>query len=747
MQLVRSATSSATARCREVTTEVRGDAAPAKGYLAKMRLAPGVGVASIAMLLAAASCGGELFVGGGAGGAGGEGGAGGALVGLPLLGSDCDPMVPSHCGLPFPSNVYLLDDDTGLNPSGKSVRFGATTLPTRKKGGQHIAPEAYFDHDGFSPVQAPMTHLLGATVAGCATPYDIPRSLEADSPSVLIDAETGERVAHWVDLDMSTTQDENRLFMIRPVVRLRDDTRYIVAIRGVLDAGGEPLTPSPVFTAIRAGEPLAEGSESDRFAVEARHELYDDIFSRLDDAGVSRDDLQIAWDFTTATRESNTSRMIELRDKALAGVGEEGPSFELLSVEEFPTPADHPNLLRRIEVEMTVPLFLTSGANEIAPADSPPTLNYGKRGELVQNGTMTMPVLIHVPRSVLTAEPHGLLQNGHGLFGDRHEGQNSFLARMANEDHYIPFAMNLFGFDQDTEAYAVQILSGRYEAFESFTERQIQGMVNQLLAMRMMKGRIASDGIVDGDGNVLLDPSWVDNTVLGYRGDSQGGIMGAAYMAISTDVTRGVLGEPGMAYSLLLNRSIDWTQYEAILKVGYGDDAINVQLILSLLQMMWDRSEPSGFAPYLGSDMLPGTPAHRVILHLGRGDHQVSTFSAHLLARSMGAGQLSSNDLAQPVWDDIFGIPQVAAPDTTQSVIVEYDFGLPPNPAVNLPQAEGCDPHDRVHTLTPSFVQQNIFLRTGSIEWACNGACNCDDDNVDPTQELGCPESFVDQCE
>lgn len=716
-----------------------------------MRLARGLGVASIIISLATASCGGELFVDGGGGGAGPVGGAGGEAGGgappdgLPLLGSDCDPMVPSHCGLPFPSNVYLLDDPSGRNPSGKSVRFGATTLPTNKDG-QVIAPDGWFDHDGFSPAAAAMTHMPGATNAGLATPYDIPRSLEGDSPTVLIDTETGERVPHWVDLDMSTDQGENRLLMIRPALRLRDGVRYIVAIRGVVDDGGAALAPSPVFAALRSGEPLAEGSDTDKYSVEARRDLYDDIFGELEAAGVARDDLQLAWDFSTASREGNTSRMLELRDKALAVVGEEGPTFEILSVEEFPTPADHPNLLRRIEVAMTVPLFLTSGADDIAQTDEPPVLNVDDRGELVQNGTQTLPVLIHVPRSVLTDEAHGLLQNGHGLFGDRHEGQNSFLARMANQDHYIPFAMNLFGFDEHTEAYAVQILNGRSEAFKSFTERQIQGMVNQLLAMRMMKGRVASDGIVDGEGNVLLDPAWVDNTVLGYRGDSQGGIMGATYMAVSTDVTRGLLGEPGMAYSLLLNRSIDWFQYEAILKSGYGDNAIDVQLILALLQMMWDRSEPTGFAPYLQNDPLPNTPSHRVVLHLGRGDHQVTTFSAHLLARAIGAGQLASDDAAQPVFDDVFGIPQVAAPTSTESVIVEYDFALPENPAVNLPQAEGCDPHDRVRTLTPSFVQQNIFLRTGEVIWACNGACNCDDTGVDLTAEEGCAESFADQC-
>src|SRR5262245_25436266 len=36
----------------------------------------------------------------GTGGAGGSGGSGG---GGPLLEGDCDPLVPSHCGYPFPS--------------------------------------------------------------------------------------------------------------------------------------------------------------------------------------------------------------------------------------------------------------------------------------------------------------------------------------------------------------------------------------------------------------------------------------------------------------------------------------------------------------------------------------------------------------------------------------------------------------------------------------------------------------------
>src|SRR5690606_30660529 len=216
------------------------------------------------------------------------------------------------------------------------------TLPRRKIGDQPFPPELFYDHDGFSPGQAPMTYLPFASTAGCATPYDIARSLDDDSPTVLVEADTGRRVPHWVDVDASTSLDgsngspDERLFMLRPAERLRDGTRYLVAIRNVVDRNGAPIAPSPVFAALRAGEILAEGDEAARWTSYARRELYADIFARLAAAGVPQDDLVVAWDYTTASKESLTSRMVEMRDKALAAVGDEGPTFVVSSVEEDP---------------------------------------------------------------------------------------------------------------------------------------------------------------------------------------------------------------------------------------------------------------------------------------------------------------------------------------------------------------------------------------------------------------------------
>src|SRR5206468_1055287 len=133
-------------------------------------------------------------------------------------------------------------------------------------------------------------------------------------------------------------------------------------------------------------------------------------------------------------------------------------------------------------IKMKAPLFLTAATIVYDPDLPLDRLNFGPDGKLVQNGTMDWDVLILVPRSVESGQKHGLLQNGHGLFGSRFEGENGYLARSANRNHYIAFAVNLFGFDEDTVPLAIDGLVGRFEGLKSFSERQIQGMVNQLVA-------------------------------------------------------------------------------------------------------------------------------------------------------------------------------------------------------------------------------------------------------------------------
>jgi hypothetical protein len=231
--------------------------------------------------------------------------------------------------------------------------------------------------------------------------------------------------------------------------------------------------------------------------------------------------------------------------------------------------------------------------------------------------------------------------------------------------------------------------------------------------MRMMKGRFKDDPNVQFGGKSAIDPT----KGCFYRGDSQGGIFGAVYMSISTDVTRGLLSVPGAPYSLLLDRSVDFSPFFFLLKLPYTSD-LDLKIVLNLVQMLWDRTEPGGYIPYLRENMLPGTPKHDVLLHVAIGDFQVTPLGAHFMARTFGAKLMTP--AARPVW----GIPEQAYP-FEGSGIVEFDTQTPEAPKENIPPPDqGDDPHGIIRSLDAAQKQADIFFRTGKIEQTCDGKCD-----------------------
>lgn len=627
--------------------------------------------------------------------------AGPPLDGPELLGKlDCDPLAPT-CGYPFPSNVYLADDATAV--TRKRVAFGKTTLPFIYHDA-HMDPAWYADLDGFSPSVAPMTHLPGATVAGCAGVNSIDQSLLDSSPTIIIEADTGARVAHWTELDQTVADLADQAFMLRPAKRLKDATRYIVAIRNVKDSSGAVLAPSPVFAALRDGAP------SDDPSVAPRRALYADLFARLQAAGVPKESLQLAWDFSTASKQNLTGRMVAMRDDALRLVGADGPAYTITAVTENP----NPYIARRIEGTFHAPLYL----NQVGP---------GARLNLVdgvpkQNGWADFPFLVQIPNSVATdTAPAGVIQQGHGLLGDKTEGWNGYFAHLAQQKKYVTLAIDFIGMAEEDDPLIRQWLTGDLGQFKSSVERQHQGMINSLLAMRMMKGAFSRDPQVQYGGHSAIDP-----TKLYYRGDSQGGIFGVTYLALSTDVTRGMLGEPGMPYSLLLYRSRDFVDFFVVLKNTYNT-ALDMQLTMGLLQMLWDRSEPGGYAPYVTpadpAQRLPNTPQHQVMIVDALGDYQVTPLGAHLIARTVGAQNLA------PLNRSLWGVAEAAGPITGGSGLIEFDYKLPPVPITNVPPTgpsfpPASDPHDKVRKTQAIFDTTDKFFRDGVGQNFCTGPCD-----------------------
>ena len=612
----------------------------------------------------------------------------------PLLG--CDPLVPSYCAYPFPSNVYTVPDESSA--TGRRVHLLPENMPRHTLDG-HPDPEPWNRLDGFSPAMAIMAQFPGLTadaLGNLPSSVTIERSLDEDCPTVLLEVSTGRRVPHWVDLDMTISADDERSFMIRPAERLRDGTRYIVAIRDLVDAQGTPIAPSEAFVALRDRLPSEEPS------VEERRPLYADIFSHLGNADVAREDLLLAWDFTTASRENNTGWLLHMRDEALDLIGPGGPEFELTSVD---TDWENEHVAYRIFGEMRVPMYLEhtgAGANLVFGEDGMPEPNPAQPWAMFSFELL-------IPNSATQEQPAALLQFGHGMLGSKSQIETGHFRTFIDEYNYAIFSVDFIGMAAEDEVpIGALIDNGRFDQFQSIVDRQHQGMLNSLVAMRLMK---------TGFGQHPEYGSLIDPDQAYYLGISQGGIFGGTYMALTTDVERGLLGVPGMPYNLLLTRSVNFDTFFDVVRNRYPDGRAAMHL-LGLNQMLWDRTEPTGYVPYILEDRFPNTPRHDVLLRVAVGDHQVTTLGAHVMGRSIGVQHVDMGGR------DIFGLEKVAAP-VQGSGLVEYDLGHPPDPVENTPPRACEDPHGKVRSLDSARRQMDVFFRTGTIENHCSdGVCS-----------------------
>ena len=347
--------------------------------------------------------------------------------------------------------------------------------------------------DGFSPLAPAQVHFPGHELADTDVSvnrnsprfWNISTSLLATSSTVLLDTSTGEKVSHWVEIDHSFGDEHrgNRALLLWPAHRLKSGTRYIIAIRDLHDANGIPVRPSPYFTRLRDRKPGPSP---------ARTAAFDDIFRRLSDGGVPRETLQIAWDFTTGSRLSITSRLVSARDDALQR-HPTGPAFTITNV------TDHYNahIARKLTGIMFVPQYL----NQVEPGAST-RLVLDAKGLPVFQGHMPVTFEVLIPNSVIGNATGKLdarvVQYGHGLFGDKSEVQTSYLAEDADRYGYILVASDWIGLAAYDEPFVAAMMAQDLSNFAMVPDRCTQGVVNALLLMRLMKGP---------DGGLLRHPS------------------------------------------------------------------------------------------------------------------------------------------------------------------------------------------------------------------------------------------------
>ena len=637
----------------------------------------------------------------------GGGGTGGTAFVYPLL--DCDPLVPEFCGYPFPSNVYTVEDSS--TASGRRVSFGNEFLANNDS-----TPWDY--SDGFSAGSPILTYLPRATddVFGGVT--DIDQSLSATSPTLLLDAETGELVPHFAQIDTQALQNPGMQVlqsstMLRPVVRLKDNARYIVAFRNVTNSDGAVIEASEPFAALR------DGTASEDESVEARRALYEDIFEKIEAKGWSRDEIQIAWDFNTASDENNTRWLLHMRDTAFELIGEDGIEYTITRVDtEFPGDGDNETALRenasfRIFGTFKVPLFMTSpepGALLLLDDDEMPMINE-------ETPWADIPFEVLIPNSATAENPAATIEYGHGLFGEKEQIQSSHFRSFMNEYNYAFFGTDMQGMsDPDQQVVTDALTGGKFSDVHTMWDRLHQGFLNHLVMLRMMKTSFAKDETFGQ--YIKADEAY-------YHGISQGGIMGPVILATSPDIDRGALGVMGQPYSFLLFRSVDFDDFRLVIRLFYPDYRMD-QLLIAIAQMLWDRVEPNGYSHHIVENNLPGVEPKEVLMRTAIGDHQVVTFAGHIMARTMKAKHLTTG------LRDIWELDPVTSTESG-SLYTEYDFALPGQPYCNVPMSMCDDPHEYPRRREASRKQLDEFLRNGT------GTNHCAPGDADEHQvtELG----------
>lgn len=614
--------------------------------------------------------------------------------------ADCDPTAPTLCGLPFPSTFYMAEDATSA--TGWRIDLGPTTLPEDIDGFQP-APTFWNEKDGWAVSTPMLVHLPNIDVTNLPGHDRIPDSLAPDSPIAVIDADTGERVAFWAERDVSYEDGERSLLLIHPAGPFDYGHRYVVGIRDVVDTSGTDIAPSEAFVALRDNT-LTGDADTDA-QLERRRDYYDtDIFGVLEAEGWSRSELVIAWDFVTMSHTQATGRAATIRDMTLAWLPEDGPQYTIVEIEEAP----REGIAYYVHGEVTAPLF--------TELDRPDTLLLrDDNGEPMIGGEAPARFTAVVPQSVVdAAQPAPVVQYGHGLLGHHNEVESGYLAEMASREGWILFAMTWSGMAGEDQGAIAVMVAGDLGRFAIIPERSQQGFAEFHTGLRAFKTSLVEDEafrVADpsGDGTVPL----IDPTRTYYYGNSQGGILGGAYAAISNDIERAVLGVGGGPYHLLLNRSKDFEPFFLIFQTKYPD-AAQIGLWLGYMQTLWDEAEGSAYARTYNAEPVAGTQPTHVLQQVAIGDNQVTTLGAEFLAR--GHNAVFVGEPVREVW----GIDTVADP-TTRNVLVEWDYGVP-EPYTNTPP-QSPDPHEWPRRELAAQQQMAHFFATGEILDFCDGPC------------------------
>jgi hypothetical protein len=605
------------------------------------------------------------------------------LTGLPDVPGE-NPLVPGVPLYPFPSDFYRASGE-----AGPSLVFDDALLP------EGVSAATLAAADGFSRVPALLAWFEGGLDPASLPDIDDPSAAMAPDATVrLVHGQTLEAVPLLVELDLNTDDIDEQALIIRPQDVLAPETTY-VAILGAGLRGADGQSTPPVSEAFRA---LRDGIETDSGTVESLRDDFEGVNAAIEGLGLDPQEVVLAWSFTTRSAQQVQGPLLAMQDAAM--------DWELGSWSIDSDAWDDDGANRLVHGSFEAPDYL--GEAQLIELDG--------QGEPVRQGVREVPFMLTIPVTAST-ETRPSMVFGHGFFSSLEEPTWSSLNDGLQRWRMAAATTNFIGFCEDDLVDTMGILGSGLDGVSAVVAQQMQSHVHQTLLGRLVAEELSAVVLAD-DGTPLLDGDAVH-----YMGISNGGTQGLVIMTASPFFERGVLDVPGGGWTHMLQRAVQWNTMGSAFSSRY-DDPRDLQLEMSLLQLVFDPIDSLNWVEHLAQDRLPGRPEVRVTLQEAVGDCQVSNMVTEWVAR---AGDIP---LVTPSPRDVWGLEGIAAepPEGTErnAALLIYDEGYDPLPAGNLPPEGDNGAHATVRRLEAYLEHVGAFMEDGTIAQFCDGACDPD---------------------
>ncbi|MGC8756763.1 MAG: hypothetical protein ACP5QW_09635 [bacterium] len=628
------------------------------------------------------------------------------------IGQGCDPISTDDCFLPYPSFYYLTQDSS--TATGWRVNYPDGVLPVNSKG-IALNPAPFNTEDGFSPASQILVYFAqGVTPTSLPSQDNLAASTLTSSPIQVINFSTGTRVPLFAEVDANALPGERQALIIRPMIRLNTSSHYVVVILNtVKDRDGNPLRAPVPFVYLRDRIP------TDNSVVESIRAHYEQLFSFLTSEGINRNDIVLAWDFTTASDQFLTSHLITMRNKALSLTQTVGMSYTFTTINTF-TPASasgsyNPFLYKELIGTFSAPTFLNASGYLVTNSVTGLPEYVGQAG---------YPIVVHIPACITsTTLPIPIMIYGHGLFGSAQgEMETHYQERLINQLCMVQIGTDWIGLSSNDIGNA-SIAIADFNKLPLITDKLQQAQINVVVMTKLaLSYAFQHDPALEYNNQPIM------GNEIYYYGISDGGIQGATFMSIDPDIKKGVLGVPGSTWSLMIQRNPSYNMLELFFSPAYPDELDRMKL-LSLSQYDWDFADPITFAPHTIMDPLPGTPQKQILIQAGINDSEVPNIATNLLARTMGLPGL------KPLPVPVYGITETTGPLPSA---LTYWTNLSYNgqactyipPSTNEPPSTDSTltscVHEAVRRLPQVIEQIGLFLTpTGQVEQTCFASQGC----------------------